>query len=70
MPDQSELKKIKNKMEYKVNVTILDRGFIVDDNGHKSVCNDVKELGNCLARTKQAAETDIEGSFDQHEYDE
>lgn len=40
-------------MDYKVEVHILDRGFLVESNvGRKDACNDGTELVNCLGRSR------------------
>lgn len=46
-------------MEYQVKVTIMDRGFVVEDEDRHEACNDGKELINCLSRIKKVAETDF-----------
>lgn len=52
---------VKNKenMEYQVKVTIMDRGYVVEDEDRHEACNDGKELINCLSRIKKVAETDF-----------
>lgn len=46
-------------MDYKAEVHILDRGFLVEsDGGRKDACNDSMELVNCLGRIKASVEED------------
>lgn len=51
--------KNKENMEYQVKVTIMDRGYVVEDEDRHEACNDGKELINCLSRIKKVAETDF-----------
>lgn len=44
-------------MDYKVEVHILDRGFMVESGeGRKDACQDGKELINCLGHIKASVE--------------
>lgn len=57
-------------MQYKVNVTILDRGFLVCDTGSTYACNDGKELINCLSRIKAVEMASQDDDEDDDEIDD
>lgn len=47
-------------MNYDVTVTILDKGFMIDDNGYTTAVQSGSELLNALARIRQAIEAEEE----------